>query len=244
MTGYDLEILETVEGVGERAAALTEQLAKQRIATAGRFTMALSGGSTPKLYHRALVARGDALDWSCIHVLWSDDRAVPADHEHSNYRMAKETLLDDVPVPEQNVHRIEADEGDHVKAAKAYETVLVEVAQGMIDLVLLGMGDDGHTASLFPGREPEEKGLVLAAKAPAESPVERRVTFSYGAIERARNVVVLISGAGKADRLREVLLGEGDLPMQKVLAKRKSNTWILVDEPAASKLPEETRKSP
>lgn len=239
MAGYQLEVLANAERIGERAAALTVRLAKGT----ERLTLALSGGSTPKVYHRALVARSDELDWSRIHILWSDERAVPPDHEHSNYRMAKETLLERVPLPDQNVHRIEADDGDHVRAAKAYETVLQQTSEGVVDIVLLGMGDDGHTASLFPGREPEETGLVLAASAPAESPIEHRITFSYEAIARARNVITLISGGKKAARLHEVLLGEGDLPMQRVLAKRKSNTWILVDEAAASQLPEETRKS-
>src|SRR5687768_8225963 len=132
------------------------------LAMGRRFSIALSGGSTPKLFHRALVAMKDELDWAKIQVFYSDERAVPPDHEQSNHRVAKETLLDHVPIPAANVHRIEADDGDTTRAATAYERELAEPP----DLVMLGMGPDGHTASIFPGREPADDRLVVPSIAP------------------------------------------------------------------------------
>ena len=228
-----LEVLKDEHAVAQRAAELTRDLAK------GRFSIALSGGSTPKLFHRALIPM--ELDWSQIQVYFSDERAVPPDHEQSNYRMAKETLLDHVPIPAENVHRIDADDGDTERAAMVYQTQLILFTDGeACDLVMLGMGPDGHTASLFPGREPREGGLVVPALAPPESPIERRVTFSYSALERARKVIVMITGANKAERLAEVLGDRPvDLPLRKVLDRRSLETILLVDEAAAARLPKE-----
>jgi 6-phosphogluconolactonase len=233
-----LEVLEDEQAVAERAAELARELSRQVIASRGVFAMALSGGSTPRLFHRAL-SRMDGIEWTKIHVFYSDERAVPPDHEHSNHRMATETLT--APIPRANVHRIDADDGDTARAARAYERELLSIApDGAIDLVLLGMGADGHTASLFPGREPAEDALVVAANAPPESPVERRVTFSHRALERAKTVMVLVTGAAKAARLAEIL-GDGDvdLPLGRVLDHRSSDTVILIDEAAASLLPKE-----
>jgi 6-phosphogluconolactonase len=226
-----IEVLRSEDAVAMRAAEMTRDLA-----TGHRFSLALSGGSTPKLFHRALAWLKD-IAWDRIDVFYSDERAVPPDHEHSNHRMAKETLLDRVPIPAGNVHRILADDGDTVRAAAAYERELLRFTEGACDLVMLGMGADGHTASLFPGREPEDDHLVVAATAPPESPIERRVTFSYLALERARNVIVMVTGAGKAERLAEVLGERSQLPLRKVFDRRRE-TILLVDEQAASQLKE------
>ncbi len=238
-----LEILPDEQAVGMRAAELTRDLAGELIAEHGRFMLALSGGSTPKIFHRALTRMKDALDWSKIHIFYSDERAVPPGDEHSNHRMAKETLIDQVPIPAANVHRIVADDGDAAGAARAYEKELLAIApDGAIDLVFLGMGGDGHTASLFPGREPKKDGLVVATTAPPESPIAQRVTFSHRALERARTVIVLVTGASKAERLAEILGDRAvDLPLRKVLDARDSDTLLLVDEAAASKLEDSNR---
>jgi 6-phosphogluconolactonase len=227
-----IEVLRGEDAVAMRAAEMTRELAKGR-----RFSIALSGGSTPKLFHRALAGMTD-IAWDRIDVFYSDERAVPPDHEHSNHRMAKETLLDHVPIPARNVHRVHAEDGDTVAAAARYQGELLLFAEdGACDLVMLGMGADGHTASLFPGREPKDDGLVVAATAPPESPIERRVTFSYLALERARNVIVMVTGASKAERLAEVLGERSQLPLRKVFDRRRE-TILLVDEPAASQLKE------
>src|SRR5262249_44816422 len=156
------------------------------------FVLALSGGSTPKLYHQALVK--EPIDWSKVVVVFSDERAVPPDHESNNYRMASETLLSKVPA---RCLRIEADDGDNRRAAAAYERRLLDTESWPVDLLILGMGDDGHTASLFPGREVEGGEWVAAAQAPPASPIENRVTFTHRAIAAARHIAALITGAQK-----------------------------------------------
>ena len=242
MRSRRLEVLPDENMVARRAAALARDLAREVIPATGRFTIALSGGSTPKLFHRELVGMREHFDWQKIHIFYSDERAVPPEHEHSNHRMAKRTLIDAIAIPPENVHRVMADDGDAARAAREYEKELLAVTgDGVVDLCMLGMGNDGHTASLFPGREPAEDGLVQAATAPPESPIEQRVTFSHRAIAQARAVLVMVVGASKAARLAEILDGRGDLPLRKVLDARGSDTLLLVDEAAAAQLSEETR---
>jgi 6-phosphogluconolactonase len=237
-----LEVFPNENAVARRAAALARDLAREVIPANGRFTIALSGGSTPRLFHHELVAMREHFDWKRTHLFYSDERAVPPDHEHSNHRMAKQTLIDALHIPPENVHRVMADDGDAVRAAREYEQELLAVTgDGTVDLCMLGMGNDGHTASLFPGREPPAGGLVVATTAPPESPIEQRVTFTYRAIEQARAVLIMVVGAGKAERLAEILDGPGDLPLRKVIDARGSDTLLLVDEAAAAQLSEETR---
>lgn len=247
----EVEILPTPAAVAERAAERTREAADLAIAARGRFVLALSGGSTPRLYHEALVSQiRDTLDWTKVFILFSDERAVSPDHKDSNYRMAEETLLSALSIPSGNVFRIEADDGDHVRAALAYETLLVQHGLLPADLIILGMGEDGHTASLFPISEARPKNGALKAtngrwvihqEAPSTSPVGHRVTFSYAAIAAGRGVLGLITGHSKAARLAEVLMGPGDLPMQRVLRQRQDNTILLIDQAAASHLVDATR---
>jgi 6-phosphogluconolactonase len=243
----DVEVRPSPQSVAERAAEVTEALALDRIRATGRFSIALAGGSTPRLYHEVFAAQSmDAIDWAKVHVLFSDDRAVPITHKDSNYKMAEESLLSHVPIPSGNVHRIEGDDGDHQRAAKDYEQTLAAVVgpQMQVDLVCLGMGEDGHTASLFPGtKETIGKNgavgvnrYVIATLAPPTSPVAQRVSFSYLAIAKAKNVLVLATGQAKANRLKEVLTGEGDLPMQRVVREREGHTIFIIDNAAASQL--------
>jgi 6-phosphogluconolactonase len=237
-----LEVLADETAVAKRAAELARELAHEVIASHGRFSIALSGGSTPKVFHRELVAMKHLFDWKKIHLFFSDERAVPKEHPDSNHRMAKETLIDWIGIPQENVHRVFADDGDTARAAREYEKELLEVTgDGTVDLVMLGMGGDGHTASLFPGLEPTAEGWVVAATAPPASPSAKRVTFSYRAIEQARAVLVLITGEGKAERLAAILEQKNDLPLRKVLDARGSDTVLLVDEAAATRLSKEER---
>jgi 6-phosphogluconate dehydrogenase len=227
----ELEVLPTADGVAERAAVLAASWIE---AKAGVFTIALSGGSTPRKFHAALAKK--RIDWAKVHVFLSDDRALPKEHEHSNFRMAKETLFDRVPIPKENIHRIETELGP-AEAARAYERAIRAVVPGgRIDLVMLGMGGDGHTASLFPGMEPAGLGLVVASTAPAETPAVDRVTFSYDALAQAHRVVALVTGEDKASRLAEIMQ-TSSLPLAKVLANRNEGTWVLADEGAAKLLP-------
>src|SRR5215210_5720717 len=151
----ELKVFEDPEGVARAAAARVAELARESVEARGAFSLALSGGSTPRRVYELLAGeefRG-LVDWPSVHVFFGDERAVPFDHADSNFRMANEALLSRVPVPERNVHRIEG-LGDAAANASDYESemrgLFGEAEWPRLDLVLLGMGDDGHTASLFP----------------------------------------------------------------------------------------------
>src|SRR5207249_8607258 len=206
----DLAVLPSTAALADAAAARLVAAAEDAIASQGQFIFALSGGSTPRdtylrLGTEALVSK---VMWSRVQVLWGDERCVPPDHVDSNYRMARETLLDRVPVPAANVHRIHG-EDDPATAAEAYEATLRALlrtpAGARIDLVLLGLGEDGHTASLFPGSAAvhEQTRWVLAARATAAS--RWRITLTPAVINAAVDVLFLVSGGANAGILRRVL---------------------------------------
>jgi len=213
-------------------------LAAEAIAARGRFAIALSGGSTPRATYALLATEEfDArVDWSRVHVFWGDERCVPPDHPDSNYRMARQALLDKTSIPTENVHRIRG-ELPPDQAATAYQAELEAVlgAGGRFDLILLGMGEDGHTASLFPGTAAlhEQTRWVVAHYVDKLS--AWRVTLTPVAINAAAHVTFLISGAGKAERLQEVLDGPHQpdvLPAQIVRPTDGRLLW-LADAAAA-----------
>lgn len=191
---------ETVARISHAAA---EALARQ-----GRFRIALAGGNTPRNVYRKLV--GLHTDWSRWAVYFGDERCVPVNDEQRNDRMARETLLDRVPVPAGAVHRIPAEQGA-ADAARAYGRTLVEV--DLFDLVLLGLGEDGHTASLFPGHDrgdaPGSPDVLAVFDAPKPPP--ERVSMSAARLSRARRVLFLVAGASKRDAVRQWRAGE-DIP--------------------------------
>lgn len=205
-------------------------------------SVVLSGGSTPKRLYQLLATDTFArrIDWQRLHVFWGDERCVPPDHADSNYRMARESLLDHVPIPDENVHRI-AGELDPTQAAALYEQHLRAFFSGQprFDLILLGLGNDGHTASLFPhtpALDERERWVVADYYAPVQPPW--RVTLTPPAINAAARVVFLVSGEEKADMLRRVLEGEfkpHELPAQLIQPISGELTW-LVDETAASRI--------
>ncbi len=211
-------------------------LAAEAITSRGAFNVALSGGSTPlPLY--ALLALPEwaaRIDWPHVQVFWGDERCVPPDHKDSNYRMARNALLEAVPLPAGNIHRMRG-EIDPAQAAEEYERVIANVR---FDLILLGMGGDGHTASLFPGTAVihEQKRRVVAHYVDKLS--MWRLTLTPSAINAARNVTFLVSGADKAERLRDVLRGPYQpdvLPSQIVKPEEGRLCW-LVDKAAVALL--------
>ena len=207
-----------------------------------RFVVALSGGSTPRRFHVHLATeRAEHVDWAQVHFFLSDERAVPASDPNSNFMMAQETLLKPLGIPRAQIYRPDADSDDLAAAARAYEQVLVGVTSpaGAVDLVVLGMGDDGHTASLFPDR-PEPGGLVAAVTASEGTVANFRLTFTYEALSRAQAMVILVSGAKKAARLKQILTEDGGLPMQRVLRQRKGETTIIADQDAVAELDPKT----
>lgn len=236
------------------AAARRLALASDRaIRARGECVVALSGGSTPMgLYrHLSRAPWASRRDWSHTQVLWGDERCVPPDHEASNYRMAHDALLRRVPVPPENVHRIRG-EDDPAAAAAAYEHVLREVLHtpsgpprdgpGMrIDIVLLGLGEDGHTASLFPGTLPDgDDPRWVCAVHPAGVPTAR-ITLTPVVINAAVEIMFLVLGADKAGILSQVLEGAyrpHQLPAQLIAPASGQLRWF-VDTAAARQLYQE-----
>lgn len=209
------------------------------------FTVALSGGSTPKKLYSFLASEAGSfrarVPWDKIHFFWGDERHVPPDHSDSNYRMVYEAMLSKVPVPLENVHRIKAENPDAGKAAEDYERVLREffrsetVQLPLFDLVLLGMGSDGHTASIFPGTEVilEQKRYVVAYW--VEKFNTYRITLTPPALNNAIFVIFLVTGEEKAETLRVVLQGPYQperSPAQLIRPTNGSILW-LVDQAAA-----------
>jgi 6-phosphogluconolactonase len=191
----DLEALS--REVAERVAAAARAAAGRR----GRCAIALAGGATPRRTYQMLASgeRRAAFPWATVSWWWSDERCVPPDHAESNYRMALETLLGPADVAPGQVHRVEGERAPE-DAARGYETELRrEIPDGALDIVLLGAGSDGHTASLFPGSPAleERERWVLAVEADAAQAVRARVTFTLPLLDRARDVFVLAAGPGK-----------------------------------------------
>jgi 6-phosphogluconolactonase len=242
-------VLPALSDLTVAAARLFVGLARDSIAARGRFTVALSGGRTPAGLYRLLAGERDlsfrdAIEWPAVEVFWGDERHVPPIDPDSNYRMAAETLLSRVPIRLAHIHRIAGERPDAEEAAREYETVLRASfktgAGGVLrfDLLLLGMGPDGHTASLFPGSPALEERTRLVA-APWVAKLETsRITLTPPVLEEARAIIVLVSGGEKADALRQVLRGEDareTWPAQVLRAATGEVTW-LVDETAASRL--------
>ena len=215
-----------------------EEFARLLRASTGTFRVALSGGSTPKRMHEILSAMGrDALPWDRVELWFGDERTVPPDHPDSNYGMAKRTLID--PLGISSVHRMEG-ERDPAAAAADYERALVAAAGAppVLDLVFLGMGPDGHTASLFPGSPAVGERQRYVVANPVDSPVAKgkttRITLTVPALNAARHVRFLVAGADKAHVLGEVLQGpRGRYPSQ--LVEGGDVAWF-VDQAAAKEL--------
>ena len=240
-----LRILDDLPQVASAAADEFVARAKRAIQHHGRFTVALSGGSTPKTMHTILAERSaknpKLVDWSRVQILFGDERHVPPDHPDSNYRMANETLLSKVPIPPGNVHRIRCENPDAAKAAEEYDRELVKVFQlkgedqmPRFDLIFLGMGPDGHTASLFPGTTAvhEFKKRVVANWVPKFN--TWRVTFTRPVINQSECVLLMVCGQDKVEPLREVM-GQGSpdvYPVKYVQPTHGELIWI-VDRAAA-----------
>lgn len=234
-----------VEAVAEDIAACAQEAIEAR----GQFSIALSGGQTPgPLFDRlASHAYGDQIIWGSVHVFWGDDRTVPPDHEDSNYRMARERLLDRVPISTAQIHRIHTELAPE-QAADHYEGMLRQFFAGApkdepqprFDYLLQGMGADGHTASLFPGTDAlavEDGSRWVVANYVPELDTWR-ITLTAPAINAGRNVVFMVEGESKAQPLYDVLKGDyrpQELPSQLIAPVNGRLVW-MVDESAAALL--------
>ena len=219
-----IDVSPDFEGLAHRVGQWVTDLA---CATPRRFAIALSGGSTPKRLYQLLAGPPyrEALPWDRVHWFWGDDRFVPWDHPDSNYGMTRAAMLAHVPVPPGNVHAIAFD-GTLADAAQDYERQLkayygaetLDPARPLFDVVLLGMGSDGHTASLFPGKPAleERQHWVTAVPEPGLAPRVPRITLTFPALESSRSTAFVAAGADKHPMMTRVLAGEWDLPSARV----------------------------
>lgn len=246
-TQPELRILKNATDLFEAAAAEFATQASAAVRATGKFTVALSGGSTPKALY-SLLATKPGIPWDRIYFFWGDERHVPPNHPESNYRMANQALLSKVPARAENIFRIHSEEKDASAAALQYEQTLKDFfhlspgAFPRFDLIFLGVGPDGHTASLFPGTSAlnENRRLVVANWVPKFN--TDRITFTFPLLNAAACVIFLLSGADKAATLQEVLENKSaNLPSQKVCPVNGKLIW-MVDEPAARTLSLRTQR--
>lgn len=229
-----LVVVEDSDAFPRRAAEWLAESIAAVLASRGHCTIALSGGRTPGPVYTALAA-GDSnrIDWNRVDVYFADERGVPPDDPESNYRMVRETLLTRVPVPAAQVHRVKGESPDLEGAAAAYARELPDA----LDVLVLGMGADGHTASLFP-RSPavlEQRRRAMVVESP--KPPRRRITITPPTITAARHVAVLVTGREKAPAVARALEGDAaPLDVPAVLARPPHGVWIL-DVAAAGQLP-------
>jgi 6-phosphogluconolactonase len=242
-----IEVLATAADLFHAAAEEFIRVARAAIGAQGRCAVALSGGSTPKALYSLLAANYSAFAWNRVFLFFGDERHVPPTDPDSNYRMVNESLLAKVAIPAGNVFRVPAENPDAAAAAADYETQLrrfFELRPGdrpgvfpRFDLILLGLGPDGHTASLFPDSAAldEQSRLVVANWVGKFN--THRITFTFPVLNRAAEVMFLASGADKADMVRQVLEGKNTppLPSQRVEPSDGRLLWML-DEAAAARL--------
>ena len=245
---YNIEVASDAEDLAQRTVQLFIAAAREAIDSRGTFYTAISGGHTPARFFRLLANTPEAasLPWDQIHVFWVDERYVPPESEASNYKLAADTFLDSVSIPPANVHRIPTEFEDISEAARAYERTIREVfglAQGEVpefDLVLLGMGGDGHTGSLFPNSYATFDTHDLACVVYVlDNTTMNRITLTHPVLLAARRLVVLVSGPEKAQTLHEVLTSEPDevrYPIHVLWPVLDKMTWI-VDRDAAHEIP-------
>ena len=244
----ELRIFRDLERLSRHAANLFVAASNRAILERDRFLVALNGGSTPARLFQLLAADyRDQITWSRVQVFWGDERCVPPADTGSNYHQAYETLLSHVPLPESNIHRVQG-ELEPGAAAKAYQETLRAFADRPLefprfDLVYLGMGEDGHTASLFPGSTVPANEPVIAVTANYQDRPANRITLTQPVFNQARRVVFMATGEKKANTLAEVLSDRYNpelYPAQRIDPKDGQLIW-LVDEAAAGKLPRKVK---
>jgi 6-phosphogluconolactonase len=235
----DVRILTNLDAIARRAAQDFVQAATQAVSEKSSFSVALSGGSTPKALYSLLAtdaALRSQIPWDKMSVYFGDERSVGPDHPDSNFRMATETMLSKVPLRPEQVFRIKGEYKDTEKAAQEYEQVLrtsFKIADGQFprfDLVFLGMGNEGHTASLFPGTKALHETKRLAVRNWVGKLYTNRITLTAPAINNAARVIFMVTGADKAEALKGILEGpcEPDqLPAQLVQPVNGKLTWLV-----------------
>ncbi len=230
----EIVVLPDPAAVADEAARQVAERARQAFASRGRFSMALAGGSTPGLLFERLGQEpyASGIAWDRVHLFWGDERCVPPDDPGSNYRLAYRAWISRVPIPPAQVYRVPG-ELEPEQAARQYEETLRWFSgRGMLrfDLTLLGLGADGHTASLFPGSAAlqEREQWVLAVDADYQGRPAHRVTLTLPVLNASHQVLFLVTGKAKAEVVRAVLEGpDGQLPAQKVQPTAGEVIWLL-----------------
>ena len=221
--------------VAREAATRMARALRSAIARSGHATIALSGGDTPRAAYRLLAAEAD-IDWTKVNVFWVDERAVPPDDDRSNYRWGKATLVDAAGIPPERVHRMVAEAPDRDASARDYEKAIraqVELDGDGIpafDVLVMGIGDDAHTASLFPGYKIIDEQVRLVVGVDAHGGLEARLTLTPPAIEHARQIFVIVVGAGKRPALERIWSAQGDIhatPGRIFRGCLGSVTWLI-----------------
>jgi 6-phosphogluconolactonase len=243
----EIRIFKTSNELFAAAVADFAKLASDAVQKHGRFCVALSGGSTPKVMYSLLATSSTPIPWESIYFFWGDERHVPPTDPESNYRMVYEAMLSKVPVPPQNVFRILSEEKDPEVVAKQYEQTLIkffDLNAGQFprfDLVLLGLGPDGHTASLFPDSTALRETNRLVVANWVEKFKTHRITLTLPVLNNAAVVEFLVSGKEKAGIVHQVLDGDGSqFPSQMIRPRDGRLVWLL-DQAAASELSDENQ---
>ncbi len=248
----DIRVAGSVQDWAHQAAAFIASVSERAILANGRFIMALSGGSTPKTLYQTLASSEwkTRFDWKKIHFLFGDERCVPPDHQDSNFNMAQASLFHPLAVPLNHIFRMKGEGEDPSAVAREYEQTIRQLTETQpptmprIDLVLLGLGDDGHTASLFPGTSAlqEIKKIVTVGQAPTG--IRSRLTLTLGVLNQAAMVLFLVTGTTKADMVRRIFeptsAADRSLPAARVSPESGQLVWML-DQAAAAGL---TRQRP
>lgn len=244
-----IEIARSADQVAVRGAELFLTGARHAVEERGRFTVALSGGSSPLPLFRKIAEQAPnwGVDWGAVHVFWADERCVPPDHPDSNFRMARELLLSRLPAPGAVIHRIAGELPPEESAVRYGEDLSLAFGGGelpVFDMIFLGVGSDGHTASLFPGMEDKGDQGRKAVAVYAEKLDSHRVTLTLRVINNARRVVIMTTGAGKADIVAEILEGKnaGRYPAGRVAPTEGTLIWLL-DADAGKNLRQFHRKT-
>jgi 6-phosphogluconolactonase len=242
----EIQRVSSVSALHESAAAMFVFAAVQAVRARGAFTVALAGGTTPKGVYELLANDGalrSQVAWDKVHFFWGDERHVAPDHPDSNFRMAREAMLDPLAIDRSHVWRIKGEYESTTRAAEEYEHDLrtffgLDAAQvPELDLVLLGMGPDGHTASLFPGTDALREQRRLAVSNRVEKLNTERITLTLPVLNNAAEVLFLVHGADKADALKAVIEGPSrpdQLPAQLIRPRRRHLIWIV--DPSAARL--------
>lgn len=248
----DIRVAGSVQDWAHQAAAFIASVSERAILANGRFIMALSGGSTPKTLYQTLASPEwkTRFEWQKIHFLFGDERCVPPDHQDSNFNMAQASLFHPLAIPPNHIFRMKGESEDPSPVAREYEQTIRQLTETQpptmprIDLVLLGLGDDGHTASLFPGTSAlqETKKIVTVGQAPTG--IRSRLTLTLGVLNQAAMVLFLVTGKGKADMIRRILeptsKEDRSLPAAQITPGSGQLVWML-DQAAAVGL---TRRRP